>query len=146
MKMANGQNDMNRAILIVEDDIDLCETFKDVVELEGFRVQTASNGREALSLLNDQPRPALIILDLMMPEMNGWEFLDRLRSHQLHSNVPVVVVTAAQEYTFKGLHADGVLKKPIDLDNLIELIARLLPEGSASNLSTLLTALGVSIH
>jgi CheY-like chemotaxis protein len=91
-------------IMIVEDEADLRDTLKDVLELYGYRVITAANGAEALQQLESRRnggRPCLILLDLMMPVMNGWELLDRLRdgSRPELAAIPVVVVSAAADLT-----------------------------------------------
>ena len=91
-------------IMIVEDEPDMRDTLKDVLELYGYRVITAANGAEALEQLEERRsagRPCLILLDLMMPVMSGWELLERLRdgSRPELAEIPVVVVSAAADLT-----------------------------------------------
>lgn len=117
-------------VLVVDDDTDIREVIGETLEDAGYRVRSAANGREALSELddvvteNDEDRPCLILLDMMMPEMNGWEFLDRRsRDPRLH-DIPVVVVSAS---AVAPEHAEGFMRKPVDLDGLLETVERHCP-------------------
>ena len=83
-------------ILLVEDDLATRETVRNAIEKMGLTVAEVTNGRLALSWLAENPTPALILLDLMMPEMDGFEFLDKFNSHVKWRHVPVVVITAKQ--------------------------------------------------
>ena len=84
-----------RFILLVDDDGDVRETIREALEEEGHRVTSAANGQEALSLLRDgKVRPDLILLDIMMPEMDGWAFRAEQRKHPELASIPVVVFTA----------------------------------------------------
>src|SRR5262245_26120205 len=94
---------------------------QEVLEFEGFEVVTAANGRQGLEALERPPRPAVILLDLMMPEMNGAEFLSVMRAHRVHGNTPVVVVTAFADRA-DGLRADAVIEKPVNLEALFRTI------------------------
>lgn len=108
-------------ILLVEDDADIRATLKEVLELEGYSVVPAANGKEAFQQLDSMIRPCLILLDLMMPVMNGWEFLKTLHENARHSGIPVVVVSAAGDKA-KSAKAQGFVKKPIEVDALLEMI------------------------
>jgi CheY-like chemotaxis protein len=114
---------VSAVILVIEDDADIRESLQQVLELEGYSVRTASNGREGLEALHADGRPALILLDLMMPVMNGWEFLEAQRGAGELSSVPVVIVSAAHDLT-RATSAVATIKKPVDLDVLLEVIAR----------------------
>src|SRR6478752_5831532 len=81
-------------VLVVDDDLDIRETLRDVAEAEGFAVDTASDGREAMERLNKGPAPHLVLLDLMMPVMSGWEVLRAMRADRILQAVPVVVISA----------------------------------------------------
>jgi CheY-like chemotaxis protein len=83
-------------ILLVEDDLATRDTVRSTIEKMGLTVAEVTNGRLALSWLADNPAPALILLDLMMPEMDGFEFLDTFNSRADWRHVPVVVITAKQ--------------------------------------------------
>jgi CheY-like chemotaxis protein len=110
-------------ILIVEDDADLSEMIAQLLAVEGFRAETAVNGEEALAYL-DHGRPDLILLDLMMPVMDGWEFRRRQQANPALADVPVVVMSALDAKRAGGVSAAAVLTKPIDFDRLLELVRR----------------------
>jgi CheY-like chemotaxis protein len=111
-----------RLILVVDDEVDLLEVTQFVLESEGFRVETARNGEDALTFLNAGKRPGLVLLDLMMPVMNGWEFLTEVAKSPSLSSIPVVVLTAAGPATVPGTLE--VLRKPIDLGLLVATVER----------------------
>lgn len=114
------------SVLIVEDDRDTREMLGRFLELEGFDVQTAANGELALKVLQDEERPSVIILDLMMPVMNGWQFRVAQQSDPNLSQIPVVVVTAAGvREDIPAINADGWLSKPVDFDRLLATIGPL---------------------
>ncbi len=91
-----------------------------VFEIEDFQVFTAANGQEALSLLTHIPRPVMILLDLMMPVMNGWQFLEAQAQSPRIASIPVVIVTAFAQRHNLPLNVT-VMKKPVDVDDLIQL-------------------------
>jgi CheY-like chemotaxis protein len=113
--------------LIVDDDSYIREAVRDLLEDEGFRVETAGNGREALDLLVAGLRPNAILLDLMMPTMDGWAFrTEQLRMVEIR-NVPVAVVSAS------GLSSEEIrarmgevecIGKPMDGDLIVEFAER----------------------
>jgi CheY-like chemotaxis protein len=111
-------------IVVIEDDTDLRETLKDLLEMEGFSVVTASKGREGLRQIEQNGQPCLILLDLMMPVMNGWEFLETLRREKaaLLAQTPVAVVSAAADIAdVERDYGCSVLKKPVNLERLFAL-------------------------
>jgi CheY-like chemotaxis protein len=111
-------------IVVIEDDTDLRETLKDLLEMEGFSVVTASNGREGLRQIEQNGQPCLILLDLMMPVMNGWEFLEALRQEKAAplAQTPVAVVSAAADIAdVERDYGCSVLKKPVSLERLFAL-------------------------
>ncbi len=112
-----------RCILLVEDDPDIREIVKDILETEGYSVAAASNGLEALEQLQKLESPCLILLDLMMPVMNGWEFLQRRRSMDSIASLPVVVVSAVAE-SQQPFGATKIVKKPPDIESLLKLVAQ----------------------
>jgi CheY-like chemotaxis protein len=105
-------------VLIVEDNADLLETVGQVLEKDGFEVELAENGREALNILKRR-RPFLIILDLMMPVMNGWEFLQLFQANRMMSDIPVIVCSAAKDQNVTGVE---FMRKPLDLDQLVRVV------------------------
>lgn len=115
----------SKTVLVVEDDLLLQNSLRDVLEFEGYQVVTANNGLEALKVLAGNGRPGLILLDLMMPVMDGWEFLDKRGREGTLGEVPIVVFTAAGEKKLKDIEAAAVIRKPIDLDVLLDHVKRL---------------------
>jgi CheY-like chemotaxis protein len=115
------------SILLVDDDADVRESVGEVLEEEGYHVTAASNGKEALRLLRDvKLRPDLILLDIMMPEMDGWAFRSEQQKDPDIASIPVVVFTAhgAPRDIARQLDAAGFLKKPLSLDDLLSTIDR----------------------
>lgn len=113
-----------KRILIVEDERDAREALKEILEIEGFKVVTAENGQVGLELLQDVEEPCLILLDLMMPVMNGWEFLEALRLQQKHvlATIPVVVVSAIADLAAaQQKYNCDFMKKPVNVQNLVSL-------------------------
>jgi CheY-like chemotaxis protein len=112
-------------ILVVDDDVDIRDTLREALEFEGYSVSVAANGRDAWEALRSRALPALILLDLMMPVMNGAEFLGLLRADARLRTVPVVVVTALGSIapTVKA-ESQGYLAKPLELERLLETVAR----------------------
>jgi CheY-like chemotaxis protein len=109
-------------ILIVEDDADLREMMAQLLTLEGFRASTVANGREALEYLNQGDKPDVILLDLMMPVMDGWEFRRQQQANADLSKVPVIVLSALDQTRAADVNAVAFLKKPLDFDRLLELV------------------------
>jgi two-component system, chemotaxis family, chemotaxis protein CheY len=105
-------------VLVVDDDPDILEALSEILEAEGFEIRRARNGKEALDKL-EPDAPQLILLDLMMPVMDGWQF----RQAQIHntalSDIPVIVVSAAGRDRIERIQADAYLSKPVDLDELL---------------------------
>jgi len=116
---------VNHCILIVEDDTDLREMMAQLLTLEGYAAETVANGFDALEYLDRGHRPELILLDLMMPVMDGWEFRRRQRANPAVADVPVVVLSALDQSRAVDLAAtDEILKKPLDFDRLLALVRR----------------------
>lgn len=112
----------NNPVLIVEDDADLREMMAQLLSLEGYQTVSVSNGREALDYLQQRGKPNLILLDLMMPVMDGWEFRRRQSADPALAQVPVVILSALDPHRTTGVSADAFLKKPLNFDHLIELV------------------------
>lgn len=111
------------SILVVEDHADLRELLAVLLEGEGFTVQTATNGADALNSL-DRARPSLILLDLMMPVMSGDEFRERQLADPRHRDVPVICMTAAHDGLARAerIQADDYFQKPLDFDQLLTVV------------------------
>jgi CheY-like chemotaxis protein len=114
-------------LLIVDDDKDHRETVREVLEEQGYRVETAVHGRDALNRLLDGARPDLILLDLWMPEMDGWAFMAELKAREDLAGIPVVVTSQAGERVINSAPVSaGYLNKPLDRSRLLEIIDCLL--------------------
>jgi CheY-like chemotaxis protein len=109
-------------VLIVEDDADLREMMAQLLTLEGFHAATVTNGREALDYLRRSPRPDLILLDLMMPVMDGWQFRKEQQADPAIAGVPVVILTAVDQRRAASVDATAFLNKPLDFDRLLQLV------------------------
>lgn len=107
-----------RCVLIVDDEEDVRDSLRDVVELAGCSVLLASSASEALRILETH-RPCLVIVDLMMPEMNGAELIAALRLDRNHADLAVAISTSAPERAPPGI---PLLPKPIDLGAVFELL------------------------
>jgi CheY-like chemotaxis protein len=118
---------MNGSVLVVEDDEDIVENLKLLLEGEGLRVECAANGLAALeALAHADPLPSVILLDLMMPVMDGFEFREAQLADPRIAAVPVVLMTADGHLTEKSarMKADGGINKPFDIADLVGLVAR----------------------
>ena len=117
-------------ILVAEDNAVEREGLAVVLRQRGYTVLTARDGAEALKLLQAGPAPGLILLDMMMPGCDGWEFLDRRKPSPALASVPVVLVTGlptADAEWAASLGAVGFLRKPFDVDALLAEVRRWLP-------------------
>jgi two-component system, chemotaxis family, chemotaxis protein CheY len=111
-------------ILVVDDDPTILATVSEALDFEGFPVVTATNGAEALEVV-DRNRPSLVLLDMRMPVLDGWGFMRAVRERGL--NLTVVVMTAAADARrwAREIDAQGVLAKPFELDELLGAVVRL---------------------
>ena len=113
-----------RTLLIVEDEVDLRETLAEILRMHGFEPLTAGSGAEALEVLRQGTAPRVILLDLMMPEMSGWEFREiQLRDPALAS-IPVVLVSGVSDLAESAAttRATAFLSKPVDIEVLVQLV------------------------
>lgn len=110
--------------MVVDDDRDTREAIRETLVEQGYSVSCAGNGREAMTML-ESTVPDLLVLDLMMPDLNGWQVLDLLGQRQLQ--VPVLVLTADRDAQLSGPPQPiaGCLAKPVDLDELLSAVATL---------------------
>jgi CheY-like chemotaxis protein len=114
-----------RPLLVVDDDADLREAITDVLRDAGYEVVVASNGRIALGVLaKSNPLPGLVLLDMMMPVLDGAGFLAEVKGHPEWADVPVVVFSASANPNLQELGARGWVRKPVDLDALLEVVAQ----------------------
>jgi CheY-like chemotaxis protein len=107
-------------LLIVDDEVAILEALTDILSVEGYEVTTAANGAEGLKRATDE-RPDLILLDLMMPVMDGQEMLRRLKEDPNLRTIPVVVMSAGR-VTKAELQGSRFLAKPFELDDLLETV------------------------
>lgn len=115
----------SKKILIVEDDRDIAENLQELLECEGYRVHLASNGQEALNQLRSESElPSLIILDLMMPVMDGSQFRQEQEKDLKLAGIPVVIMTADGNIAAKKakVSAKVHLRKPLDVDVVLDAI------------------------
>ncbi|MBP9679824.1 MAG: response regulator [Bacteriovorax sp.] len=110
-------------LLIIEDNKDIQNVLKTALEIEGYLIFTANNGKEGLEQLSKMPIPCMVLLDLMMPIMNGWEFADEISRDIIYSSIPIVVVSAFNDKNF-NTEKNNYIQKPIDLDALLKTISK----------------------
>lgn len=115
---------MSSTVFIIEDDVDTREMLAKFLELEGYRVELASNGRQALDRLSDGADACVILLDLMMPVMDGWEFRRHQANDQRLKGIPTIVVSAAGRDRMAQIPADAYLSKPVDMDELLSRVSQ----------------------
>lgn len=125
MTASASENKEPSYILIVEDDDGIRGVLQEALELEGYSVESVVDGQEALDRLERGPVPSLILLDLMLPRVTGWEVIEELR--QLPSNplskIPIVITSAAGELAARTAQfVEGYLKKPIHLDQMLAIV------------------------
>ena len=120
-----------RDVLVVDDDPDMVEAIMMVLEQGQYEARSADNGRQALAEI-EKRRPGLILLDMLMPVMDGWQFAKEVRARYDHT-VPIVVVTAAEHVKTRGdeVGADDVLSKPFNINSLLRVVERHLPHVAA---------------
>ena len=117
---------MSKEILVVEDDDSIAQSLAMLLESEGYQVSNAENGKMALEKLQSgASKPCLILLDLMMPVMDGFEFRNLQQKDPAISSIPAVVMTAdGNESKRSRISADAFLKKPLDIHTLLDTIQR----------------------
>jgi len=110
-------------VLVVEDEKESRDTLKELLEFEGYQVETAVNGQEALDALNAPgDRICIVLLDLFMPVMDGWRVIDQLRAEGRLGSPQIVIITSAPYRAPAGL---PVFAKPLDVDKVISAVQRL---------------------
>ncbi|MBC8078207.1 MAG: response regulator [Chloroflexales bacterium] len=112
-------------ILIVDDDAAIRAMVSDLLTDEGYAVASAADGQEALAYLDQQDAmPCVIVLDLMMPRMNGWEFRAAQQQHPIFATIPVVVLSARLDSVDSAIDVAERLAKPINVDRLLSAVHR----------------------
>jgi two-component system, OmpR family, KDP operon response regulator KdpE len=125
MHRSTGQRSMN--VLVVEDEPALRKIVVTALSSCGYDVVGASTGVEALDCVR-RARPDLVVLDLELPEMDGWEFLDHFRRHRDHADVPVLVTSATHRRIDGDLGIQAFFAKPFDLEELLDCVQSVLRE------------------
>ncbi len=122
-------------VMVVDDDVDLRSAVVAVLKGAGCTVCEAANGRVALDMLLDGARPDVILLDLMMPDMDGWTFRAEQKKHPSIATIPVIVFSAigVDDEGALGLDAQGYLKKPLGFDELVRTMTRFAPRGNGAH-------------
>lgn len=115
---------MTKTVLIVDDDADIRAVLSEFLEYEDYDVATATHGGEALAYLRAHPRPAVVLLDLMMPVMDGFRFREEQLRDPAIASVPVVVMTARGALEPGAIDVDHIVAKPIDLGKLLDALGR----------------------
>ena len=112
--------------MVVDDDADIRESIGDILELRGYQVSRAANGREALDRLREGPRPCVILLDLMMPVLNGWEFRRVQRDDADLAGVPVVIISGdgSADQKAASIGVQEYLRKPLELSAILDVVKR----------------------
>jgi CheY-like chemotaxis protein len=116
---ASHEYTMKHTVLVIEDEESLRDLMREALELSGYDVVAAGNGREALDAMARIEHVCLVLLDLLMPVMNGWEFFSELRSRSTLASVPVVVHTSEPGQAPTGVR---VLQKPVKLERLLAVV------------------------
>ncbi len=112
-------------VLVIEDDADVREALRPLLETAGHQVTESVDGAEAMARLRGGLRPSMILLDLMMPNMDGWQFMDAIRGIPALRDVPIVVVSAyGSAAGVRGAGAADYVRKPVEPDQLLETIDR----------------------
>ncbi|HMF42817.1 MAG TPA: response regulator [Polyangia bacterium] len=119
-------------ILVVEDDRDLRDSLGDALRLEGYNVVCVEHGEAALRHLGTGARPCVILLDLMMPVMDGWTFRQELLKDRALSDIPVVLMTAATTSRATMVTSDGILFKPFEVGTVLDAVQGRCPTDPAS--------------
>jgi two-component system chemotaxis response regulator CheY len=119
-------NERRRYVCVVDDDADMREALRLVLELRGYSVEEATDGQRALELLRENPGCCLILLDLMMPGMNGWQFRKAQQETPELAAIPVAVLSAMRDVCKHAAEVGAVacLSKPLDMNQLMTEVSR----------------------
>jgi CheY-like chemotaxis protein len=121
----HGVEGRRPSILVVDDDDAIREALEDVLSDEGYHVVGMSDGQQALTYLQAEPRPSAMLVDLWMPVMDGWKFLDAVLDDPRFSRIPLIVLTAARDQRARELRVSEVLTKPVQLQQVLASLERL---------------------
>jgi signal transduction histidine kinase len=124
----------SRKILLVEDDRSIRDALQGLLEEEGYGITTAENGRQALEMLKSSAVPDLIVLDLRMPVMDGWQFRAAQKNDPSFASIPVIALSADGSAKAEAIDAQAYLRKPVSMDALLDAIVRILGEADRQRL------------
>jgi len=135
LRLSSREAELDMAIVVVDDDEDVRDAVREILQLEGYSTEGAANGEEALKLLRESSaRPCLILLDLMMPVMDGWEFLTLIDEEPGFHGIPVAIMSAhpsIRRAFDRGRGKDGstrmLLPKPLNLLRLLSVVHDVCP-------------------
>ena len=120
------------SILVIDDEITIVEMLSEFLEEEGFQVMTAFNGQEGLERLASV-RPSVVVSDVMMPVLDGWELCRRMQADPRYRSIPVVLMSAVRTApSLDGCNYTALLMKPFELDEMLQTITRLLKPNASS--------------
>ncbi|OQX61854.1 MAG: two-component system response regulator [Anaerolinea sp. 4484_236] len=130
------KNKASKRILCIEDEPEMIDLIRLILSRRGFEVDGADGGIEGLKMIRNNP-PDLVLLDLMMPDMDGWEVYQQMKADEKTSNIPVIVVTAKAQNIDKvlGLHiakVDDYISKPFSPQALLDSVEKVLGTGKAA--------------
>lgn len=124
-----------KTVLIIEDNLEIRENTGEILELTGFRVLSSEDGRHGITLAVDE-KPDVILCDILMPGINGYQVFEELKANQKTSSIPFIYVTASGEKNeikqAMDMGASGYIRKPFDGDQLIELLMHVLKSDNPS--------------
>lgn len=122
---------MPKTILVVEDEIDILKIIAFRLKKSGYKIISATGGKEALAILKET-RPDLIVLDLVMPVIDGYEICKRVRENSALKNIPILILTASattnMDEKVKAARANGYVLKPFEPKELLDKVKKLLQE------------------
>lgn len=115
-------------ILVIEDDVHMLDAIRVILEDEKYKIITAENGQVALNILKTIPHPDLILLDMVMPKMNGWDFAEAYKKTYAN-RCPIIVITGAADVAqrAKDVGAEAWLAKPYEIEDIIKMVNRFRP-------------------
>jgi CheY-like chemotaxis protein len=130
--MTNSKPLAPEYILVVEDDKSLRESLCEALELEGYIAVSVENGQAALKHLTGGARPCMILLDLMMPVMDGWTFREEMLKDDSLAAIPVIVMTAATPARAAAIASEAILYKPLHMGKVVHVVQQHCPDGATA--------------
>src|SRR5271154_794688 len=122
---------LKRRVLVVDDDTDAAEALVDILGHSGYEADAVNDGKQALRYLKTEQLPDVMILDLFMPHMNGWDLMRELKRRAELAHIPIIVVSAFAYAP--GIEADAVLSKPVNMEALLSTMIELVTNDTQGN-------------